>query len=107
MARINERERMRKRSKQEDQDWRITVDHTRRGAMAVIRSIQQGEVDEVQLEMLNNFVLFSLALMQMEGPTKWARAKLNAEIMSLNQERINNEPTRDQRNDGQATKPKD
>ena len=80
---------MRKRSSQPEYEWRVTVDHTRKGAMAVIRSIRAGEVDEVPLDMLNNFVLFSLALMQMEGSTKWARAKLNAEIMSLQQEKEN------------------
>lgn len=80
---------MKRKSNQQDYEWRVTVDHTRKGAMAVIRAVRAGEVDETQLDMLNNFVLFSLALMQMEGPTKWARAKLNAEIMSLQQDKDN------------------
>ena len=33
-------------------------------------------------EKLNNFVQFSLALMQLSGPTKWAQAKMNAEMMN-------------------------
>jgi hypothetical protein len=35
------------------------------------------------MDKLQNFLLFSLALMQMEGPKKWELAKLNAEIMSF------------------------
>lgn len=71
-----------------DPEWRIKVDATRRGAMNVMRAIKAGEVDENQLDMLNNFVQFSLALMQMEGPQKWARAKVNAEIMALQREEV-------------------
>jgi len=71
-----------------DPEWRARVDATRKGAMNVLRAIQAGEVDEVQLDMLNNFVQFSLALMQMEGPKKWARAKVNAEIMALQREEV-------------------
>jgi len=63
--------------------WRIKVDHTRREAMRVIREIRAGDVNEEDLDMLSNFVQFSLALMQMEGEKKWARAKVNAEIMSF------------------------
>jgi hypothetical protein len=50
--------------------------------MRVIREIRQGDVNEEDLDMLQNFVQFSLALMLMEGERKWARAKVNAEIMS-------------------------
>jgi len=71
-----------------DPEWRQRVDATRKGAMNVLRAIKAGEVDEVQLDMLNNFVQFSLALMQMEGPKKWARAKVNAEIMALQREEV-------------------
>ena len=66
-----------------DPEWRLRVDATRKGVMNAIRAIKAGEVEEAQLDMLNNFVQFSLALMQMEGPKKWARAKVNAEIMAL------------------------
>ena len=66
-----------------DPIWRIKVDHTRREAMRVIREIRAGNVNEEDLDMLQNFVQFSLALMQMEGEKKWARAKVNAEIMSF------------------------
>jgi hypothetical protein len=48
-----------------------------------MESIRKGEVDETELEKLHNFVQFSLALMQLSGPQKWAQAKLNAELMSL------------------------
>jgi hypothetical protein len=51
--------------------------------MRVIREIRAGNVNEEDLDMLSNFVQFSLALMQMEGEKKWARAKVNAEIMSF------------------------
>jgi hypothetical protein len=66
--------------------WQATVDHTRKESMRVMRSIQAGEVSEHDLDMLNNFLQFSLALMQMEGSKKWARAKMNAEIMAINNE---------------------
>lgn len=66
--------------------WQYKVDHTRREAMRVMREIKSGAVSEIDLDMLNNFIQFSLALMQMEGSKKWARAKMNAEIMSLTKE---------------------
>jgi len=59
------------------------VDGNRIGVANVIESIRKGEVDEMELEKLHNFVQFSLALMQLSGPQKWAQAKLNAELMSL------------------------
>lgn len=62
--------------------WRVKVNHTRKEAIRVIREIRAGTVNEEDLDMLQNFVQFSLALMQMEGEKKWARAKVNAEIMS-------------------------
>lgn len=62
--------------------WRAKVSHTRKEAMRTIRDIRSGTVNEDDLDMLQNFVQFSLALMQMEGEKKWARAKVNAEIMS-------------------------
>lgn len=66
-----------------DPHWQAQVDGTRIGVLKAIRSIKAGEVDEVELEKLQNFCLFALALMQAEGSKKWARAKLNAELMSL------------------------
>ena len=69
-----------------DPIWRTKVTHTRREAMRVIREIRQGDVNEADLDMLQNFVQFSLALMLMEGEKKWARAKVNAEIMSYTKE---------------------
>lgn len=71
------------RTKNHGQHWQITVDHTRAEAMRTIRDIRRGIVQEEDIDRLNNFVLFSLALMQMEGPQKWARAKVNAELMSF------------------------
>jgi hypothetical protein len=66
-----------------DFDWQAVVDGNRIGVTNVIESIRKGEVDEMELEKLHNFVQFSLALMQLLGPQKWAQAKLNAELMSL------------------------
>ena len=65
-----------------DPHWQATIDGYRTGIMGVIESIKQGEVDALELDKLNNFAQFSLALMQISGPEKWARAKLNAELMS-------------------------
>jgi len=65
-----------------DFDWQAVIDGNRIGVHKVIESIRKGEVDEIELEKLQNFVQFSLALMQLSGPTKWAQAKLNAELIS-------------------------
>ena len=66
-----------------DYDWQAVVDGNRIGVTNVMESIRKGEVDEIELEKLHNFVQFSLALMQLSGPQKWAQAKLNAELMSF------------------------
>jgi len=66
-----------------DYDWQAVVDGNRIGVTNVMDSIRKGEVDEIELEKLHNFVQFSLALMQLSGPQKWAQAKLNAELMSF------------------------
>ena len=66
-----------------DFDWQAVIDGNRIGVTNVIESIRKGEVDEMELEKLHNFVQFSLALMQLSGPQKWAQAKLNAELISL------------------------
>ncbi len=66
-----------------DYDWQAVIDGNRIGVANVIESIRKGEVDEMELEKLHNFVQFSLALMQLSGPQKWAQAKLNAELMSF------------------------
>ena len=70
------------KQKKIDFDWQAVVDGNRIGVHRVIESIRKGEVDEIELEKLQNFVQFSLALMQLSGPTKWAQAKLNAELIS-------------------------
>jgi hypothetical protein len=67
-----------------DPAWRARVDHVRREAMQTVADIRSGAVDAEQIDKLQNFLLFSLALMQMEGPRKWELAKVNAEIMSFN-----------------------
>jgi hypothetical protein len=64
-----------------DFDWEAVINGNRIGVMQVMESIKKGEVDEEELEKLHNFVQFSLALMQLAGPQKWAQAKLNAEMM--------------------------
>jgi len=66
-----------------DPYWRAQVDATRMGMMKAIRSIRSGEIDEAEVDKLQNFCLFALALMQAEGSKKWALAKMNAELMSL------------------------
>jgi hypothetical protein len=71
------------KQKKIDYDWQAVIDGNRIGVANVIESIRKGEVDEMELEKLYNFVQFSLALMQLSGPTKWAQAKLNAELMSF------------------------
>jgi hypothetical protein len=70
------------KQKQSDYHWEAQINGTRIGIMQVLQSIRKGEVDELELEKLQNFLQFSLALMQLSGPTKWAQAKLNAELMS-------------------------
>lgn len=64
-------------------EWQATVDHTRSEAMRTINDIRSGVVNEEDIDKMQNFILFALALMLMEGDKKWARAKLNAEIMSF------------------------
>jgi len=64
-----------------DPHWQAVIDAYREGVMRVINSINKGEVKETDLEKLHNFAQFSLALMQISGPEKWARAKMNAEMM--------------------------
>ena len=56
---------------------------TREGVTQALRAIEDGSIDAEEFEKLNNFCQFALALMQMEGSKKWARAKLNAELMAL------------------------
>jgi hypothetical protein len=70
------------RNRKDNYDWQAIIDGNRIGITNVIKAIRNGEVDELELEKLQNFVQFSLALMQLSGPDKWARAKLNAEIMN-------------------------
>jgi hypothetical protein len=70
-----------------DPHWQAVIDSYRVGVMRVINSINKGEVEETELEKLNNFAQFSLALMQISGPEKWARAKMNAEMMMYMKEK--------------------
>ena len=70
-----------------DPEWQAVIDGYRTGVMRVIASINHGEVDEIELEKLNNFAQFALALMQISGPEKWARAKMNAELMNYLKEK--------------------
>jgi hypothetical protein len=50
--------------------------------MRTIRNIRAGDVNEEDLDKLNNFVQFALALMLIHGEKSWARAKVNAELMN-------------------------
>ena len=70
-----------------DYDWQAVIDGNRKGISAVLNGIRNGEVDELELEKLQNFVQFSLALMQLSGPQKWAQAKMNAEMMNYLKEK--------------------
>jgi hypothetical protein len=70
------------RNRKDDYDWEAVINGNRIGISKIFESIRSGEVDELELEKLQNFVQFSLALMQLSGPDKWARAKMNAEIMN-------------------------
>jgi hypothetical protein len=70
-----------------DPHWQAVIDGYRAGVMRVIGSINKGEVEETELEKLNNFAQFALALMQISGPEKWARAKMNAEMMTYMKEK--------------------
>lgn len=74
--------------KKTDPLWRAKVDATRVGVMQVFRNIRNNEpVYEEDLDKLQNFCLFALALMQAEGPKKWELAKLNAELMAFMKEK--------------------
>lgn len=66
--------------------WRSQVTHARKEAMRTIRNIRAGDVNEADLDMLQNFVQFALALMLMEGEKKWGIAKVNAELMNYMKE---------------------
>ena len=70
-----------------DFDWEAVINGNQIGVGQVLASIRKGEVDEQELEKLQNFVQFALALMQLCGPQKWAQAKLNAELMNYLQEK--------------------
>ncbi len=65
-----------------DPVFQAKVDALRAGTMKTLRDIESGCVNAEDLDKLNNFVQFSLALMQAEGPKKWELAKMNAELMS-------------------------
>jgi hypothetical protein len=64
-----------------DPHWQAVIDGYRTGVMRVINNINKGEVEEIELEKLNNFAQFALALMEISGREKWERAKLNAEML--------------------------
>jgi hypothetical protein len=73
--------------KKTDFDWQAVIDGNRIGIKHVMDNIRSGEVDELELEKLQNFVQFALALMQLSGPNKWAQAKMNAEMMNYLKEK--------------------
>lgn len=64
-----------------DPEWDAIINGYRIGVMRVINNINKGEVEETELEKLNNFAQFALALMEISGRDKWERAKLNAEML--------------------------
>jgi len=65
-----------------DPIWHAKVAVFRRETMRTIRDIRGGDVNEEDIDKLNNFIQFCLALMLIHGEKSWARAKVNAEIMS-------------------------
>jgi len=65
-----------------DLTWQSKVAVFRRETMRTIRDIREGDVNEDDIDKLNNFIQFCLALMLIHGEKSWARAKVNAEIMS-------------------------
>jgi hypothetical protein len=75
------------RNRKDDYDWQAIINGNRIGITKVFESIKNGVVDEEELEKLQNFVQFSLALMQLSGPNKWAQAKMNAEMMNYLKEK--------------------
>jgi hypothetical protein len=75
------------KQKKLDYDWEAVINGNRIGIAQVFASIKKGQVDEEEFEKLQNFVQFSLALMQLCGPQKWAQAKLNAELMNYLKEK--------------------
>lgn len=75
------------KQKKPDFDWEAIINGNRIGVHQVLQSIKEGAVDEQEFEKLQNFVQFSLALMQLCGPQKWAQAKLNAELMNYLKEK--------------------
>lgn len=65
-----------------DRDFAHNVLYSRQQCVRILNDIRNGEVNEVDLDMLWNFLQFSLALMQAEGSKRWSEAKRNAELMS-------------------------
>ena len=80
------------KSKKVDFDWEAVINGNRIGISQVFDNIIKGEVDEEELEKLFNFVQFSLALMQLCGPQKWAQAKMNAEMMNYLKDKNGDKP---------------
>lgn len=78
--------------KKVDFDWEAVINGNRIGISQVFDNIIKGEVDEEELEKLFNFVQFSLALMQLCGPQKWAQAKMNAEMMNYLKDKNGDKP---------------
>lgn len=69
-----------------DQDYHDRrVRAFRTGAMKVMRDIRNGVVEEEHLDMLNNFIQLSLALMSISDPGSIDRAMKHAEILDLGQ----------------------
>lgn len=68
--------------KSRDPIFQAKVDVSRKESMRILRDIRSGHVNEHDLDMLQNFIQFALALMQAEGSKKWELAKMNAELMN-------------------------
>lgn len=69
-----------------DREFSHNVAYSRAQCTRIVKDIRKGEVNEVDVDMLWNFLQFSLALMQAEGSKRWSDAKRNAELMSYMKE---------------------
>lgn len=69
-----------------DRAFNANVEYSRKQCVRILGDIRKGEVNELDVDMLWNFLQFSLALMQAEGSKRWSDAKRNAELMSYMKE---------------------
>lgn len=64
-------------------EWALRRMNIRRGVVRVLKNIEAGEVDELDLARLHNFCQCALALLAKVEQPVWESAKKSAEIASL------------------------